>query len=172
MEALGGNYIQLIAAIENGDDFEKIIEDVVEFHNGIIKILDDLEIINEDVKKLVADLKKLISDFMIALVRSFENLEQLQAFLADINTLIEGYNYIANRYICYEKEMTIQPETTDNFGNRLIHKNTYIPAVLSITDNDSVEENKQFSNALSDFQQTANFTYQATNTNYFINYKN
>lgn len=172
IKTIKNDFNQLMQAIENGEDFDKIVADAVTLHEGIIKILDDINAIEDDVKKLITDLKTLILDFIIAAIKSFENMKQLQAFLQDLQTLIEGYKYIINGYICYEKEMTIQPETTDNFGNRLIHKNTYIPAILTISDNASVEENMQFSNALSDFQKTKDFTYKATNTSNFINYKN
>ena len=45
---------------------------------------------------------------------------------------------------------TILESTTDNFGNRLINNNLYIPVMLSMSA--AVEENLvQFTNALSDF---------------------
>lgn len=172
IKAIKNDFKQLMQAIENGEDFDKIVADAVTLYEGVIKILDDLNAIEDDVKKLITNLKTLILDFIIAAIKSFENIKQLKAFLQDLQTLTEGYEYIINGYVCYEKEMTIQPETTDNFGNRLIHKNTYIPAILAISDNASVEENLQFSNALSDFQKTQDFTYKATNISNFINYKN
>jgi len=68
--------------------------------------------------------------------------------------------------------MTIEPETTDNFGNRLINKNTYIPTILAVSSAASVEQNMQFTNALSDFQNTNDFKYQPKNSASLINYKN
>lgn len=50
---------------------------------------------------------------------------------------------------------TIEPETTDNFGNRLMNNKKYIPVVLSIC-NGNDEVNLQFTNALSDFQSGKN----------------
>lgn len=54
---------------------------------------------------------------------------------------------------------TIEPETTDNFGNRLIDENTYIPVILAFYNDDDAAD-LQFTNALSDFQNGKNsFTY-------------
>ena len=55
--------------------------------------------------------------------------------------------------------MTLTSETTDNFGNRLINKNDYISAIISISNNADETVNTQFTNALSDYQHTAAFTY-------------
>jgi 3-dehydroquinate dehydratase len=60
-----------------------------------------------------------------------------------------------------KKQITIAPEVTDNFGNRLINKNNYIPTVLAITDAASESEKAQFSNVLSKFQKTDTFKYHA-----------
>ena len=62
-------------------------------------------------------------------------------------------------YKFYSKQVTLAPETTDNFGNRLINQNDYILAVISITNNPDESVNTQFLNALSDFQHTTPFTY-------------
>ncbi len=58
------------------------------------------------------------------------------------------------------KKIVLEPETTDNFGNRLINHNLYIPAVLAISNETSVEANEDFTNSLSDFQHTESFKYQ------------
>ena len=55
-------------------------------------------------------------------------------------------------------EITLKPETTDNFGNRLINGNKYIPVVLAISNN-TAEVNAQFTNALSAYQRTKSFIY-------------
>ncbi|CAM1362539.1 hypothetical protein [Tenacibaculum xiamenense] len=55
--------------------------------------------------------------------------------------------------------VAITPDVTDNFGNRLIPGDLYIPVVFAL--NGQAEEiSKQFSNALSDFQETPPFTYK------------
>ncbi|SEB37464.1 hypothetical protein SAMN04489761_0256 [Tenacibaculum sp. MAR_2009_124] len=55
--------------------------------------------------------------------------------------------------------VAITADVTDNFGNRLIPGDLYIPVVFAI--NSQAEEiSKQFNNALSDFQQTPPFTYK------------
>ncbi len=54
--------------------------------------------------------------------------------------------------------------TTDNFGNRLIPGNKYIPVVLAISGSDDPDEVQQFTAALSNFANTNSFYY-----NYEIN---
>ena len=53
----------------------------------------------------------------------------------------------------------IKPETTDNFGNRLIKGNKYIPVILALS-NGTPEVDGQYTNALSDFQKTDSFPYK------------
>ena len=60
--------------------------------------------------------------------------------------------------------VTLKPETTDNFGNRLIDGNRYIPVVLAMSNNTSESVNAQFTNALSDYQKTKSFTYNDNTT--------
>ena len=57
-------------------------------------------------------------------------------------------------------EVTLAAETTDNFGNRLIGNDVYIPAIISMTNNTDETVNTQYINALSDFNHTASFTYK------------
>ncbi|WGH75710.1 hypothetical protein P8625_00680 [Tenacibaculum tangerinum] len=59
-------------------------------------------------------------------------------------------------------EVKLKPEMTDNFGNRLIPGSLYIPVVL-VVNNQGAEISKQFSSALSDFQNTKPFTYKYKN---------
>lgn len=54
----------------------------------------------------------------------------------------------------------IRPDTSDNFGNLLIPSNRYLPAMLSFSTD---EESQDFTNALSDFSETAFFTYPDNN---------
>lgn len=65
---------------------------------------------------------------------------------ASTNTLLEG-------------SLVITSTMTDNFGNRLIKGNTYIPAMLSISD-DTENVNKTIINALSAIENTSSFTYK------------
>ena len=55
----------------------------------------------------------------------------------------------------YEFEIT--PEMTDNFGNRLVEDQSYIPVVLSYYNGEEIVK-KQYSNALSDYEKTGSFT--------------
>jgi hypothetical protein len=56
----------------------------------------------------------------------------------------------------------INEDTTDNFGNLLISGNDYVPVILSAST--AAEENLvQYTNSLSDFVNTASFTYSVQN---------
>lgn len=57
-------------------------------------------------------------------------------------------------------KVPILADSSDNFGNRLMHNGKYIPAVLAISaENEDISD--QFQNALSDFAKTAVFTYKS-----------
>jgi DNA-binding protein H-NS len=59
-------------------------------------------------------------------------------------------------------QMVIHENTTDNFGNPLIDKKSYIPVILSVPGAHIPEENwNQFSNSLSDYSTTNSFKYHA-----------
>ena len=125
--------------------------------DGIItKIKTDFDALINDLKNFVDDLSSVTS---------------LLLFLEDISILASGAEYLLKGYACTRKQMTLKPETTDNFGNRLITDKVYVPVVLSNINDTSVEENTQFSNALSDFQNTEEFTYITTNQIDLINFK-
>lgn len=133
-----------------------------------------LKSIQNDINKLKADAKKLESEklgskkFIQGLVKLKKDIEQLETDIESINfdQLLDFLNKLLNQYVHYAVKLTLAPETTDNFGNRLINGNKYIPVILSITDAPSVEENEQFTNALSNFQQTNTFIYRGTQKTY------
>lgn len=79
-------------------------------------------------------------------------LQDCDQLIIDLLQVAEGYNYT-------KMVVKIDAKTTDNFGNRLIHKNMYIPAIISITNNADETINTQFINALSDFNHTASIKY-------------
>ncbi|WP_298507603.1 hypothetical protein [uncultured Kordia sp.] len=83
----------------------------------------------------------------------------LEVLLSNYGQLISDLILLARGYKFYSKKVTLAPETTDNFGNRLINKNDYIAAIISITNNPDENVNTQFTNALSDYQHTAAFEY-------------
>ena len=107
----------------------------------------------KDFRKAVLEgiLNEPMDDKMQAAVKQF--LQDLNQFLIDLLLIISGYTYKS-------MQVTLAAETTDNFGNRLIGNNVYIPAVISITNNTDETENTKFINALSDFNNTASFTYK------------
>ncbi|AXG69253.1 hypothetical protein KORDIASMS9_01473 [Kordia sp. SMS9] len=143
---------------------EKLKED-------IIAILKDVQAIINSFEKAKKEFEQLIKD-TIVLVEEMVLDELMLKLVGDLKIIAAGYKYILNGYICSRQEMTIEPETTDNFGNRLINKNIYIPAILAVSSAASVEQNMQFTNALSDFQNTNDFKYQPKNSTSLINYKN
>lgn len=60
-------------------------------------------------------------------------------------------------YITGKATVKILPDVTDNFGNRLIEEQSYIPVVLSIY----VGENrKEYTNALTDYKDGSPFVYE------------
>jgi hypothetical protein len=158
-------------------DAKKLIKDISS-KKGLDTLKNDAEAILKDVENMASSLNaakkefvKLIND-IIKLVKDVKSEASLLQLFEDLIIIAEGYAHILNGYACSRQEMTIEPETTDNFGNRLINTKMYIPAVLSISNNASVEENAQFTNALSDFQKTADFIYKAGNSVNLINYQN
>jgi hypothetical protein len=110
--------------------------------------------INSPIDKLICD----IIDFL-AIASSVDDLHLL---LKDLSILEKGFAYLLKGYTCTRKQMIIQPETTDNFGNRLMNNHTYIPVILSYSA-DAPKANEQFSNAISDFQTTHKFVFKTTN---------
>ncbi|MEM6684610.1 MAG: hypothetical protein AAF617_02350 [Bacteroidota bacterium] len=110
---------------------------------------------NVDVEQFMQDIINMIESVIQEVVKkSLENL------LADFGQLIRDLILLSRGYKFYPKQVTLAPETTDNFGNRLINLNSYIPAVISISNNPDESINTQFTNALSDFQHTDAFKYQ------------
>lgn len=59
-------------------------------------------------------------------------------------------------------ELVIGPEVTDNYGNRLIKDQEYIPVILSYS---IAEDKKKITNALSDFDKTKTFVYKGSLNN-------
>ncbi|WP_417237169.1 MULTISPECIES: hypothetical protein [Flavobacteriaceae] len=72
---------------------------------------------------------------------------------------IETYSIARKTEKDNEWEVDITTSTTDNFGNRLDEGDNYIPVVLAMP-NEGEAVNKQIVGALSDFQQTKDFTYK------------
>lgn len=158
-------------------DCKKILKDIFTgkktetIQKDIIAILKDIENIIKSFTAAKKEFIKLIND-IITLVEDMSEQKDLSDLLDDLIIIAAGYSNILNGYACSRQEMTIEPETTDNFGNRLINKNVYIPTILAVSSAKSVEENMQFTNALSDFQNTADFKYIPGNSVSLINYKN
>ncbi len=126
-----------------------------------------------DIQKLEEDIQNIIQD--IATLKLVKFIEDMITLLTDVGIIVKEIHkdfedfindltLLHNGYKLYSMEIHIKPETTDNFGNRLIDKNKYIPAIVAIS-NSTADVNKQFTNALSDFQHTATFTYVDPNAN-------
>ncbi|WP_046755880.1 DUF334 domain-containing protein [Kordia jejudonensis] len=127
----------------------------------------ELKKLQDSIKKLTKDflkgksIIKLYSDFLkvlkdsIKVERKVNSLIKSDAFQQEFNKMILGYE-------AFYVSMELKPETTDNFGNRLIANNLYIPAVLVVSDASETTQ-AMFTNALSLFSSTANFTYHTEN---------
>jgi hypothetical protein len=174
-----GNLVTSTDATKKEKDIQKSKDGIKTFLDGI-KNNSSVELTSlntnltsiggEDIiQKLITDFGNLITDLKTFL-DDLSSVDSLLLFLEDIFIFLDGFDYLLQGYACTRKQMTIKPETTDNFGNRLIHGKTYVPAVLSNTNATFVEENIQFSNALSDFQNTAEFKYATTNSIDLINF--
>ncbi|MFT5822740.1 MAG: hypothetical protein ACI8ZM_003997 [Crocinitomix sp.] len=55
-------------------------------------------------------------------------------------------------------KVTLNEDTTDNYGNKLNNKETYVPVILSYS-KAKASESAQYSNALSDFETTTSFEF-------------
>lgn len=124
------------------DDLEKLIQDAFE-GKSIFVLYKDLTTLFKDFVKA----KKKIED----IIKSNIDLQN------DLKKILKGYK-------AYTVSMSLAPETTDNFGNRLIANDLYIPAVLVLS---TAPESKQkmYTNALSSFDKTDSFTYHTGNQN-------
>ena len=107
-----------------------------------------------DVEQFIQDAITLVQDAISNVTEKTKaiTLTNFEEFIKDLVLLARGYRF-------YSKKVTLAPETTDNFGNRLINKNNYIPTVITITSNPNEEINTHFTNALSDYEHTAAFSY-------------
>ena len=153
---------QFIKNLGNTKNIETVKNNIISELEKLKTIFGDLKIIKRDVEKLINDIIKMINDITSE--------DTLAKALTDIQVLLDGKHYLTKGYICSGKEMVIEPDTTDNFGNRLINNNNYIPVILSIM-NTNAEENQQYTNALSDFQaKNIDFTYGTINTLELITY--
>jgi hypothetical protein len=107
-----------------------------------------------DIEQFITDVIQLIKDTIKEVVT-----KALETLLSNYGQLIEDLILLARGYKFYSKQITLAPETTDNFGNRLINKNEYIPAIISVINTPDETTNTHFINALSDFQHTKSFNY-------------
>ncbi len=141
---------------------QKLVAEGKRIEKEIKKTSNDISTATDKLEKAKNDRK--------AAIDSMEPVKQIKpGFFFDLKIaeLITAANYtvakktekIVNDKLIIDGEMHIEPETTDNFGNRLIDGNLYIPVVVSVFSGN--EENKdQFTNALSNFEKTKSFTYQ------------
>ncbi|WP_420571493.1 hypothetical protein [Kordia sp.] len=137
------------------DVFKKLDNDKVKALNTSMTNISKKKSNTEtDIEQFIADAVTYIEDT----IKEVET-KPLKKLLPDYDQLIKDLILLARGYKFYSKQVTLAAETTDNFGNRLINKNEYIPAIITITSNPDESINTQFINALSDFQHTASFKY-------------
>ena len=74
------------------------------------------------------------------------------------DTNLEAGSKEVNSFYTYS--LKIEPDTLDNFGNLLTDGERYVPVVLTCS-NASPNQQKQYKNALSDFENTDSFVYRA-----------
>ncbi|EDP97187.1 hypothetical protein U8527_02530 [Kordia algicida OT-1] len=114
------------------------IEHLRQTRNGILEFIIADEIVNPQGEKL----QNAVNEFI-------EDCDQL---IIDLLQILDGYTF-------KKMQVTLAAETTDNFGNRLINNNMYIPTIISVTNNTDETVNSQFINALSDFNHTTPIKY-------------
>lgn len=127
--------------------------DVKKLENAIKKFMKDLKN-GKSIIKLYEDFKKVLKE-LVKVEKKLVALLSNKSFMEDILKIAHGYN-------AYQVSMALAPETTDNFGNRLIANSKYIPAVLVVSDASETTQ-AMFNNALSDFSNTNSFTYHTEN---------
>lgn len=122
---------------------------------------------SSDLVKLEKELKRVERRKQHA-INSIDNPDHIQPGFFFNYTIAAGLNI--ESYLIASKtdqknvwEVEIAISTTDNFGNRLQEGDQYIPVVL-VMPNEGEAVNKQMLGALSDFQQTSDFTYTAKKT--------
>jgi hypothetical protein len=60
-------------------------------------------------------------------------------------------------------QVQINPATTDNFGNRLVHDTAYIPVIMAYAEADAQPSPGAFENQISNLEKTSEFTYCVAN---------
>ncbi|WP_298423896.1 hypothetical protein [uncultured Kordia sp.] len=127
-----------------------------------------------DAKKLESTIKKFIKDFIggksilvlcvdfVKILKEIIKAEKKLETLLKNEALMSDFVLVLAGYTPFTVSMEFAAETTDNFGNRLIGSNSYIPAVLVVSDTTETQE-KMFKNTLSNFGKTNPFTYIAAN---------
>lgn len=149
------NYLinELTVDLQKWNDIDWATVDKGVLVEDLKNIIEDLE--NLELEKFIDDVIKLLEQTISIVLK--EAIKDFSNFINDLKLLHSGYQL-------YTMEFEIKPETTDNFGNRLIDQNNYVPAIVTVSNN-TATINKQFINALSDFQNTATFTYVDPNAN-------
>jgi hypothetical protein len=149
IEQLQANLLQLQQQQVTGDtDVSGIDETTV--RNDLAKAIADRQAATEQAADTNAAASK------ISFVFNIDIAEHIPAANYTVATLVP--NQSANT--ATDWQVTIGTTTTDNFGNLLLPTLQYIPVVLTM----SAEEEAnlpRFTNALTDFENTGNFTYPA-----------
>jgi hypothetical protein len=120
----------------------------------------------EKLKKFNIELNELLVDENIKSGIS-ETPPEVPEFYFDL-TIAEkvpfgSYAVVSNKIEVFDFDIwyfQIESSTTDNFGNRLILNNEYIPTILTISDDETYRENSKYTNAMSDITSKGIFTYE------------
>jgi hypothetical protein len=120
------------------------------------QIKKDLEKLYNQVQLISPETGKIGFIFNVALAQQVPYGNWTQTYLQNEETVTDpdGTFYVNQTWVT-----TFGDETTDNFGNRLVNGNEYIPVLLSTSDPET-EATHKVSDALSDFQHTTLFKYQ------------
>lgn len=126
-----------------------------------------------DIKKTAAKISKLYIQFDVFISQLDGSSSSQIGFIFNlpIAQQVPNGNWTSTQFVSEKSEVyegkktvvqtwraTFGPETTDNFGNRLMEKGKYIPVILSTTGVE-IEDKHEVLDALSDFNKTPVFTY-------------
>ncbi|MDE1206974.1 hypothetical protein [Tenacibaculum larymnensis] len=145
------------------------------------KLKDERKKLKVEYKNTSSELSKLEKELTIVerkkqqAINSIETPEHIQPGFFFNYTIASGLNietYSVAKKVDKEGEWEVEitTSTTDNFGNRLHEEDKYIPVVLAMPD-EGEGINKQIVGALSDFQNTKDFTYKKKSSNVLTNKK-
>lgn len=173
----------------NNNNTTELIHDINELNNEVNELEIEINDLNDEIADLENDIKNLEnniknlkdleanfkeSEIKETIILNNDNKTQKPGFIFNLliaENVVDG-NYMEpnSQQIKEENDktsvtLTILDNVTDNFGNPLIEGNQYIPVILSVATG-SKSNTIQYSNSLSNFQQTKSFKYLPKKTNH------